>query len=145
MEVCLSEFSSVPCLTLSRDTQRSACASQWASCSDQLQTEGRRPNRPIGATLSEFRGVGAWIWFRGLGHTQIQTIPQENSHDLGHGSAGEVANSTSSGLLEKLIVCKLANKFPEGSSPCSQNQPFVPNPSYMNGVHSSPAQSYVHR
>lgn len=113
MEVCLSEFSSVRCLTLPRVPQRRACASQWASCSDQLQTEGRSLNGPMGATLREFRGKGggAWIWFHGFEHTQTQVITPENSYDLGRGSEGEVANSTSSVLLEKLIACKLANKF----------------------------------
>lgn len=64
----------------------------------------------MGAKLYEFwRKWGAWIWFRWLGHTQTQ-ITAENSHDLGRGSEGEVVNSTSSVLLETVIVCKLANK-----------------------------------
>ena len=50
--------------------------------------------------------------FRGSVHTQTQMITTENSYDLGCGSEGEFATPTSRVLLEKLIVSKLANKFP---------------------------------
>jgi len=145
MAVCLSEFSSVRCLTSLRDTQRGACASKWETCSDQLQTEGRRPDRPMAATLSVFRGFGGVVWFRVHGHTQTQTITPENSHDLGRGSEGEDANSTSSVLLEKLIVCKLANKSPPPPKVhhrVGKASHLSLTPSHMNGTHSHPASFF---
>jgi hypothetical protein len=112
-------LSAVRRLTPSRDAQRCACASQWASCSDwwtalhQQQTEGRRPNPPMRGTLEQFPGGGGVDLFLGSVHTQTQLITTENSYDLGCSSEGEFVTSTSRVLLDKPIVSQLANKFPE--------------------------------
>jgi hypothetical protein len=59
----------------------------------------------MGTTLSDFLGRGVDLVPRACPYPQM--ITPENSYDLERGSEGEVANSTSSVLLEKLIVSKI--------------------------------------
>jgi hypothetical protein len=77
-------------------------------------------------TLSDLLGGGVDFVPRACADPQM--ITSENSYDLERGgSKGEVANSTSSVLLEKLIVSKLTNKFPPNiHHRVCKSQPFVP-------------------